>query len=133
MNSAVSSQRDGAALFCFRGNARVARVVTASRFLSRLFGLSFRSGLAPDHALWIKPCYAIHSFGMRFRFDAVFLDSRQRVVGVLRDIPSWRVCRRFADACSVLELAAGAAHAHDLAVGDQLEFRPETLADDCCR
>ena len=129
VNSAVSSQRDGAALFCFRGNARVARVVTASRFLSRLVGLSFRSGLAPDQALWIKPCYAIHSFGMRFRFDAVFLDSELRVLGILNDVRPWRICPSFKGTKSVLELAAGSARFYSLKPGDQLSFVGETLPE----
>jgi len=36
-------------------------------------GLLKHAGLAPGEGLWIAPCEAIHTFGMRFPIDVVFL------------------------------------------------------------
>ncbi len=40
---------------------------------ARMKGLLGRDGLAPGEGLYIKPCTSIHSFFMRFVFDAVFV------------------------------------------------------------
>ncbi len=101
----------------------MARTALAGSLWDRLMGLISRRGLDVSEGLWIKPCYAIHTWGMRFPLDAVFLDSTQRIVGVLPRVKPWRICRTFSGARSVLELSPGRAEELGLGVGDQLEFR----------
>jgi uncharacterized membrane protein (UPF0127 family) len=73
---------------------------------SRLLGLAFLPALPPGHALLIPHCRSVHTFGMRFPIDVVFLDETGRVLRVARDLPPRRVlfCR---DAFAVLETRAG--------------------------
>jgi uncharacterized membrane protein (UPF0127 family) len=75
---------------------------------SRLLGLAFLRALPPGHALLIPHCRSVHTFGMRFPIDIVFLDENGRVLRVARDTPPRRVlsCR---DAFAVLETRAGEA------------------------
>jgi hypothetical protein len=61
-----------------------------------------------DEALRIPRCRSVHTFGMRFPLDVIFLDAEGRPVRVVRDVPPWRVvsCR---DAEEVVETRAGEA------------------------
>jgi uncharacterized membrane protein (UPF0127 family) len=64
--------------------------------------------MAPDVALELTPCRSIHTFGMRFALDLIWLDRAGRVLRVDQDVPprrfrtSWR-------ARSVIEVPAGGA------------------------
>jgi uncharacterized membrane protein (UPF0127 family) len=51
-------------------------VTVAYSLLARMKGLLGRQGLEPGESLWIRPCNSIHTIGMKFPIDAVFLDSR---------------------------------------------------------
>jgi uncharacterized membrane protein (UPF0127 family) len=76
--------------------------VIVARGLRRLTGLIARRSLAPGVALEIPRCRSVHTFGMRFPVDLVWLDADRRVVRIDRSVPPWRVrsCRQ---ACTVLE------------------------------
>jgi uncharacterized membrane protein (UPF0127 family) len=78
-------------------------VIVVARGLRRLTGLIGRRSWPAGVALEIPRCRSVHTFGMRFPLDLVWLDSDRRVVRVDRAVPPWRVrwCRR---ARSVLEL-----------------------------
>ena len=82
---------------------RLRRAVGAAE---RAIGLLGRASLAPDEGFVIGGCGAIHTVGMRFAIDVVFLDAGGRVVRVAESLPAWRVAWA-ARATTVLELAAG--------------------------
>ncbi|MBO0702603.1 MAG: DUF192 domain-containing protein, partial [Candidatus Dormibacteraeota bacterium] len=67
------------------------RLEEAADFLGRGVGLLGRDALEPGTGLWIHPCKSIHTFGMRFSIDAVFLDRRHRVVRVVAGLRPWRM------------------------------------------
>jgi uncharacterized membrane protein (UPF0127 family) len=73
-----------------------------------LLGLAFRRDLPADEALRIPRCRSVHTFGMRFPLDVIFLDAAGRPVRVVSDVPPFRVVScRGADA--VVETRAGEA------------------------
>jgi len=76
---------------------------------TRLKGCLGRSCLDEGEVLWLSPCRAVHTLGMRMPIDVVFLDRRGTVVRVVHGLLPGRVavCWR---ATSVLELAAGTMH-----------------------
>jgi uncharacterized membrane protein (UPF0127 family) len=78
--------------------------------LARLVGLLGRRSLPPTAALHLPHCRSVHTFGMRFPLDLVWLDGAGHAVRVDRGVRPWRVrsCRR---ARSVLECPAGSADA----------------------
>src|SRR3954451_8506037 len=78
----------------------------ARSFRERLVGLAFAR--QAGEPLLIPRCRSVHTAGMRFPIDVVFLDPRGRVLRVVRDVPPWRVvsCRQ---AAAVIETAAGEA------------------------
>lgn len=95
----------------------------ATTFFSRLKGLLGTEGLSTGEGIWISPCNSIHSFGMRFEFDVLFLDGGYRVEGLYRCFQRNRISRVFWKARGVLELPAGTIERTGTEVGDEVEFR----------
>jgi uncharacterized membrane protein (UPF0127 family) len=62
--------------------------------------------LRPNQGLWLAPCNAIHSFGLAYTIDVVFLDSRQRVIRRVDHLAPNRIALCLA-ARSAVELPAG--------------------------
>ena len=103
--------------------ARLAdQVKRADTFLTRLVGLLGRRELPEGEGLWISPCKGIHTMGMRFPIDALFLDRGNCIVAMREQVVPWRMTRFFKGAESVLELQAGAISRSGVAVGDRLSF-----------
>ena len=79
------------------------RVPVADSPLSRLLGLALLGRERAGPGLLIPRCRSVHTFGMRFRLDVVFLDSGWKVIARRRGVPPGHVLlERGADA--VLEL-----------------------------
>ena len=95
----------------------------ASSFLDRLRGLLGRSSLGPDSALLIERCGSIHTVGMRFAIDAVFLDRAWHVVRIVRNIRPGRlmVCGGWR-AARVLESETGCLDLAGIQVGGELAW-----------
>jgi uncharacterized protein len=89
---------------------------------SRRKGLLTREALYPGQGLWIVPCGAIHTFGMRFSIDVLYLDRKKRVKKVRADVAPWRVSMCLL-AHSVLELPGGSIARTHTRAGDHLEFQ----------
>jgi hypothetical protein len=87
----------------------------------RRTGLLKHQTLPPEEGLWIAPCEAVHSIGMKFPIDVLFLDRHKKVLKIRPNMVPGRlaVCLR---AYGVLEVAAGRAAATGTVVGDQLQF-----------
>ena len=85
-------------------------------------GLLGRAGLDADRALWLEPCNAVHTFGMRFAIDVVWIDRRGRVLSIHRNVGRARMLVNWR-ARVALEMSAHAARALHLEVGDTLEWR----------
>lgn len=81
----------------------VGRVRVARGFRARLLGLALLS--TPPDALLFERCRSVHTFGMRWPLDLLWLDGEGAVVRVDRSVPSGRAraCRR---ASAVVEIPA---------------------------
>ena len=88
---------------------------------NRRRGLLGRHHLESGGGLWIVPCEAIHTFGMRFPIDLVYLDRHLRVVKVCSNLPPRRLSACLS-ARSVLELASGTVQATSTQPGDAISF-----------
>lgn len=99
------------------------KVAKASSFYQRARGLLWRPALTPQQALWIERCDSIHTVGMGYAIDAVFLDAGGRVLRVCEEVRPWRF-RLCAKAAAVLELQAGRARALGIAPGQVLGHEP---------
>lgn len=90
----------------------------AGTLVSRMKGLLGRKTLACGEGLWINPCKGVHTFGMRFPIDVVFLDPHFRVIAVCRSLPPNWLTRLCFGAASVLELPSGIIENTATAPGD---------------
>ena len=97
------------------------RAEIANTSKTRKTGLLKHDRLDPGEGLWISPCEGVHTVGMKFPIDVLFLDKKRKVVKIRASMPGWRLaaCLR---AHSVLELPSGTAAATKTMAGDQLEF-----------
>ena len=94
----------------------------ADRAWTRLVGLLRERHLALGDGLWITPCNSIHSFAMKFVFDAIFLDSSLKVVHLEQEMKPWRVSSIILSARSVLELPSGTVAQSQTELGDQFQM-----------
>jgi uncharacterized membrane protein (UPF0127 family) len=103
-----------------RDSALATRVRLAGVSKERRKGLSGIAEMADGAGLWIVPCEAVHTFGMRMHIDVIFLDRKFNVRHIRTALAPNRiaVCLR---AYSVLELASGVIERSNTRVGDRLE------------
>lgn len=87
----------------------------------RRTGLLKHTSLEPGQGLWISPCESVHSFGMKFAIDVVYLDRQKKVRKLYRNMVPWRISACLS-AHSVLELPVGVIEATGTRQGDQLVF-----------
>ena len=104
-----------------RGTVLADAADVADTSAKRRTGLLKHTGLPPGEGLWIAPCESVHSFGMKFAIDVVYLDKKKKVRKVRKRMAPWRVSACLT-AHSVLELPAGTIEATRTELGDQLEF-----------
>lgn len=93
----------------------------AKTIFSRMKGLLFTDQLAPGHGLWLVPCNSIHSIGMRYSIDVIYLDKKNKIVRLTHELRPNRVGPLVWKAWSVIELPAGSLERIDVKVGDTLQ------------
>ena len=86
----------------------------------RLRGLLGRPEPLPGEAWWFMPCRAVHTVGMRYCIDVVFLDAGGIVLRVCRALPPGRMAVHWR-ALSVVELATGECRRLGIQPGSRLQ------------
>ena len=99
--------------------AETAKVADTSA--ERRAGLLKHRELRQGEGLWIAPCEAVHTVGMKFAIDVLFLDRKRRIRKVREKMGPWRAAMSLLSH-SVLELPAGTVAATGTQKGDQLAF-----------
>jgi uncharacterized membrane protein (UPF0127 family) len=99
-------------------------VAVADSYFSRLIGLlgKTKRWARAGQGLWIIPSHGVHTIGMLFPIDLVFLDREKNVVHVEEHVKPFRISRVSIRTYSVLELPAHTVFRTGTCVGDQLEF-----------
>ncbi len=98
------------------------RIDVADTSQKRRTGLLKHTSLPAGEGLIITPCEAVHTFGMKFAIDVLFLSRTKKVMKVRAAMPRRRISMSLL-AHSVLELPAGTVAATGTAAGDQLEIQ----------
>jgi uncharacterized membrane protein (UPF0127 family) len=97
------------------------RADIADTSAKRRTGLLKHKGLEPGEGLWISPCEGVHTFGMKFPIDVLFLSRKKKILKVRPAMVRGRIAFKLR-AHSVLELPAGTLEKTGTVTGDELEF-----------
>ncbi len=98
------------------------KIEVADTSLTRFVGLLGRRGLAPGHGLLIVPSNGVHTLGMLFPIDVVFLDAASRVVKLRENLRPFRVTTLNWQTEIVLELPVNTIRTALIQVGDQFRI-----------
>jgi len=83
-----------------------------------------RRGIPPHCALWIAPCRAIYTIGMKNPVDIAFLNQHGRVVTMFKNFPPDCIADSSRDAVSAVELPPNTLRESDTGIGDTIELNP---------
>lgn len=107
-----------------RGRCLADQVQPCRTFWRRWRGGLGKSRLAPGQGWYLAPCRAVHTLGLRYPIDAVYLSAQGRVLRIVRLAP-WRLGPWVGAARGVLELPAGTCTPETCQNSDQLQTLPE--------
>jgi uncharacterized protein len=98
----------------------------ADSYLRRLVGLlgKTRRWAQLGRGLWIVPSRGVHTIGMMFPIDLIFLSKEKEVVWVEEHVRPFRISAVSLKASSVLELPPHTIYRSGTKVGDRLEIAP---------
>jgi hypothetical protein len=96
------------------------RVAPADTIASRLRGLLGRLGWHPEDGIWLVPSHGIHTIGMLFALDLVYLDASNRVIHLVEHLGPFRISPIRMRCASILELKSRAIYASNTQIGDDL-------------
>src|SRR6266571_2637588 len=109
---------------CTRQSFLASRLEVASTHWQRLRGLLGTSPreFCPGCGLLIIPSHGVHTFGMRFSIDVLFLDENNCVVSLEENVKPWRLTPVCLEAATVMELPSHTIWNTGTALGDQIEI-----------
>jgi uncharacterized protein len=98
----------------------------ADSYFTRLVGLlgKTRRWAQLGRGLWIVPSRGVHTIGMLFPIDLIFLGKDKQVVHVEEYVRPFRISKVSLKATSVLELPPHTIYRSGTKIGDQLEIAP---------
>jgi uncharacterized membrane protein (UPF0127 family) len=103
-------------------------VEIAATRTTRRRGLLGRDHLDAASAMLLAPCTAVHTIGMRFPIDVVFVDRQGYAVKIVRNLRPWRMALA-GGGRAVIELAAGSLEWGQVLPGDRLYLAPVSAAE----
>ena len=98
-------------------------IYIADNFFTRFTGLLNKTELPTDTGLWIIPCNSIHTIGMKFNIDVIFLNKENTVVHLMEDVKPYRLSPIIISAHSVVELLPGTIKNTGTQTGHQIEIK----------
>jgi len=101
-------------------NKKFPDVFLAENFKERLIGLMGRKNI--NFGLIIPQCNSIHTFFMKEEIEVVFLNKKNKVVRIIRNMKPWRMTRLHFKASKVLELPKNTLTDNFITLGEQVEF-----------
>ncbi len=95
-------------------------VTVADTPLTRLRGLLGKVRMRSDEAMWVVPSHGVHTIGLLFPIDLIYLDEQLRVVHLVESLGPLRIAPLRWQCASVLELPPKSIFGSGTEVGDQL-------------
>ena len=91
----------------------------------RMRGLLGRKQLSEQDALLIAPCSSVHTIGMKYPIDIIYLDMKGKVLKTVSELKPLRFSLCF-NASYTLELAPGFLRCTPVKKGEMLEWRNQS-------
>ena len=107
-----------------RGTLLGTRIELADSWWGRFRGFLGREQPRKGEGILLVPCSAVHTYGMRFDIDLVFLCPAGEVLAVREQVEPGKTSGRVPGARYVLELPAGTIRATGTSVGDTFSWTP---------
>lgn len=111
-----------------RGFTLGTRIGVAEGWWQRVRGLVGRGPLLEGEGLLLRPCRAVHMFGMRYPLDVAFVDRRGEVVARYAALPPGGRTGWHREALDALELPAGTLEATGTQEGDTVVYTEEVAS-----
>lgn len=112
-----------------RGRCLARQAGVADTRWTRLRGLLGRPALRPGQGLVIVPSRGVHTYGMRYPIDVVFLGEDGEVAATYPTLPPWTRTSFHQGVDRVVELPAGTIEDTGTRAGDRLELVDPDRAD----
>ena len=95
-------------------------VAVADTIPARLKGLIGKITLKLDEGLWVVPSRGIHTIGVLFQLDLIYLNENHEVIHIVESFPTFRISPIIPQAASVLELPPHTIYSSQTQPGDHL-------------
>jgi uncharacterized protein len=95
-------------------------VTVADTTFTRMKGLIGRMKLRFDDGIWLVPSSGIHTMGVMFPLDLIYLDENLKVVHAIEYFPTFSISPLRTKSASVLELPTHTIYSSQTQPGDQL-------------
>ena len=106
------------------GQEIAANVRIADTFLKRFIGLLREKEIKAHDGLLIDPCNQVHTFGMKFDIDVVFLSKSGEIVHTESEMTPGNISPTIKKCRTVLELKAGTIEEKSIIKGKRIAFDP---------
>lgn len=120
----TGAKQGGQQRYCVFNKTREAflslNVAAADTSLSRLRGLLGRLRLKSDEGIWMIPSQGVHTIGVLFAIDLIYLDADCKVIQMLESFGTFRIGPIRSRCSSVLELPPRTIYSSQTQVGDEL-------------
>jgi len=94
-------------------------IIRADTQLARLRGLLGRLRVGSGEGIWLVPSRGVHTIGVPFPIDVVYLDDENRVIDIVEHLRPFSISPIRMKSASVLELPTHTIYASQTRVGDQ--------------
>lgn len=95
-------------------------IVIAKSWLNRRVGLLNHASLPSGNGLWIEGATSVHTKGMLFAIDVIYLDAAGQVLHILPGVEPESTTPKLPRAKCILELAGGDAQRYEIKVGSKI-------------
>jgi uncharacterized membrane protein (UPF0127 family) len=107
-----------------RGTLLGTRIELADNWWGRFRGFLGRERPREGQGILLAPCSAVHTYGMKFDLDLIFVGACGEVLAVAEQLEPGKTSGRVPGSRYVLEVPAGTIRATKTAVGDTFSWTP---------
>jgi uncharacterized membrane protein (UPF0127 family) len=129
----VQKQKKSGKLYCVFNKTQESflslNVTLTDTHATRLKGLVGKLRLKGDEGIWVVPSQGVHTIGVLFAVDLIYLDDDNRVIHLEESFGTFRIGPVRTNCASVLELPTRTIYASHTRVGDQLLICPPEVME----